>query len=295
MSPPGRRAVVKVCRRREKVVSRGAWVTNTGRRRAGGRGWGAVWGDLDSGPPRDRAVSRRAGPGARCGGGATVRVGARWGERRRAVLAARSPGPSPRLEHEGGPGGRRCEQGALVEDEEVPIEELADSHDSRHRSAFEARRDPHAARAEADSVAAGDDERREATAQEAVEVARRWAPGGGGVGGRPRKRRVQSARNSGRKASPASRVLMPRSRSRWSGDPAGCPRASDSPLGWGEWSRTKPMPRAWSMRPKWAGPVALELFGERPVAVIRVGRHQVVAEESHGEAIRATGAVRTVT
>ncbi len=124
---------------------------------------------------------------------------ARWcdGAGWRALGAERAGAPSsaarlsrslPRLEHEGGPGGWLTgEQGALVEDEEVPIEELADVDATAGIGApTRARRDLHPARAEAHGVVAGD-EARVATAQEAVEVARRRAPGWGGVSGRSRK------------------------------------------------------------------------------------------------------------
>src|SRR3972149_1306827 len=71
--------------------------------------------------------------------------------------AARLSRPLPRLEHEGGPGGRLTgEQGALVEDEEVPIEELADVDATAGIGApTRARRDLHPARAAAHGVGAG--------------------------------------------------------------------------------------------------------------------------------------------
>ncbi len=69
----------------------------------------------------------------------------------------------------------------------MPIEELTDIDATAGIGApTRARRDLHPARAEAHGVVAGD-EARVATAQEAVEVARRRAPGWGGVGGRSRK------------------------------------------------------------------------------------------------------------
>src|SRR3989338_567730 len=93
----------------KRVASRGAWVTEHGLTTRGpGEGGAPCGGYRESGPPRDRAAARRGGPGGRLTG----------------------------------------EQGALVEDEEVPIEELADVDATAGIGApTRARRDLHPARA----------------------------------------------------------------------------------------------------------------------------------------------------
>src|SRR2546428_5234130 len=101
---------------------------------------------------------------------------------------ARHPGPRARPAHERGPGRRRTgERSALIENEETPVEELADLDATAGVGApAAAGRDLHPAQAEVHSVVTGDGAL-VAAAQKLLEVARRWAPGRGGGGGRPRK------------------------------------------------------------------------------------------------------------
>src|SRR5947209_3113546 len=112
----------------------------------------------------------------------------RVAERTAAGATARLPGPLARPEHERRPGRRLTgEQRALIENEEPPVEELADLDATAGVGApAAAGRDLHPAQAEVHSVVTGDGAL-VAAAQELIEVARRRAPGRGGGGGRPRK------------------------------------------------------------------------------------------------------------
>src|SRR6266852_8731596 len=112
----------------------------------------------------------------------------RVAERTAPGATARLPGPRARPEHERGPGRRLTgERSALIENEETPVEELADLDATAGVGApAAAGRDLHPAQAEVHSVVTGDGAL-VAAAQELSEVARRWAPGRGGGGGRPRK------------------------------------------------------------------------------------------------------------
>src|SRR2546425_131457 len=112
----------------------------------------------------------------------------RGAERTAPGARARLPRPRGRPEHERGPGRRLTgERSALIENEETPVEELAALDATAGVGApAAAGRDLHPAQAEVHSVVTGDGAL-VAAAQELSEVARRWAPGRGGGGGRPRK------------------------------------------------------------------------------------------------------------
>src|SRR3989441_12587149 len=112
----------------------------------------------------------------------------RLAERTGPGATARLPGPLARPEHERRPGRRLTgEQRALIENEEPPVEELADLDATAGVGApAAAGRDLHPAQAEGHGVVPGDGAR-VAAAQELIEVARRRTPDRGGVRGRPRK------------------------------------------------------------------------------------------------------------
>src|SRR2546427_12973458 len=112
----------------------------------------------------------------------------RVAERTAPGATARLPGPRARPEHERGPGRRLTgERSALIENEEPPVEELADLDATAGVGApAAAGRDLHPARPEAHGVVAGHGALIP-TAQEVREIARHRPPGGGGVRGRPRK------------------------------------------------------------------------------------------------------------
>src|SRR5258708_6813774 len=128
------------------------------------------------------------GEGAGAGEVSGGQCGEGLGEAPAPGAPARLPGALARPEHERGPGRRLPgEQSALIEHEEPPVEELADLDATAGVGApTAAGRDLHPAQAEGHGVVTGDGAR-VAAAQELIEVARRRAPGRGGVRGRPRK------------------------------------------------------------------------------------------------------------
>src|SRR5256712_10765758 len=112
----------------------------------------------------------------------------RVAERPARGATARRPRPRARPEHERGPGRRLTgERSALIENEETPVEELADLDATAGVGApAAAGRDLHPAQAAVHSVVTGDGAR-VAAAHKLLEVARRWAPGRGGGGGGARQ------------------------------------------------------------------------------------------------------------
>ena len=140
---------------------------------------------------------------------------------------------------------------AVREDEEAAVQALAYLEPTAGVGAAARQLDP--AGAEADGVVVGDDAG-VATAQEGGEIAGSGTPRRDGVGGGAGKRRLKSARNSGRKAWAASRVAMPRSRSSLTRRSCSvCQRRSMRPLAWGEPAAMNPIPSSRRRRPKCVG------------------------------------------
>src|SRR2546427_5998282 len=218
----------------------------------------------------------------------------RVAERTAPGATARLPRPRARPEHERGPGRRLTgERSALIENEETPVEELADLDATAGVGApAAAGRDLHPAQAEVHSVVTGDGAL-VAAAQELSEVARRWAPGRGGGGGRPRKAVGEIDEELGEEgiaglegldvAQPqlTGQAILQRG-----------PQPFDAPFGLGRVGPDKADPEG----PEHAAEVRrvlvpLKLFGERPVGIVAGEDIEAVAVELQGEAIRATRAV----
>src|SRR5437867_6767453 len=218
----------------------------------------------------------------------------RVAERTAPGATARLPGPLARPEHERGPGRRLTgKQRALIENEEPPVEELADLDATAGvRAPAAAGRDLHPAQAEGHGVVTGDSAL-VAAAQELIEVARRRAPGRGGGGGRPRKAGGEVDEELGEEgiagleglevAQPhlTGQAILQRG-----------PQPFDAPLGLGRVGPDKADPEGLEHAAEVRRVlVPLQLFGERPVGIVAGEDVEAVAVEFHGEAIRATRAV----
>src|SRR5712691_4550193 len=206
----------------------------------------------------------------------------RLAERTAPGAPARLPGPRARPEHERRPGRRLTgEQRALIENEEPPVEELADLDATAGvRAPAAAGRDLHPAQAEVHGVVTGDGAL-VAAAQELIEVARRRAPGRGGGGGRPRKATSEVREELGQEGVAALERA----------DAAEAQFAGEAIL------ECAPEPFDASLRLRRVGPdeanaeglqhaaevrgvlVALELFGQRPVGIIAGEHVEAIAVE----------------